>query len=129
MVALEGDLGSGKTELARAVVQALAGAAIEVPSPSFTLVQDYPLPRLHLYHADLYRLADPSELAELGLEEAWQSGALLVEWPERAEDALPPGRLVVQMAYGGDTEGARRVTVSGDATWTARLRELADDRA
>src|SRR4051794_5597678 len=65
VVALQGDLGAGKSELARAVIRALAGAEIEVPSPTFTLVQGYDLPGLRVTHADLYRLADPEDLAEL----------------------------------------------------------------
>ena len=81
---LEGDLGAGKSELARAVIRSLAGAEIAVPSPTFTLVQTYELPALEVSHADLYRLGDAGEVGELGLEECWQRGALLVEWPERA---------------------------------------------
>ncbi|MGD9510611.1 MAG: tRNA (adenosine(37)-N6)-threonylcarbamoyltransferase complex ATPase subunit type 1 TsaE, partial [Geminicoccaceae bacterium] len=69
LVLLEGDLGTGKTELARAVIRALAGAPITVPSPTFTILQTYELPGLELGHADLYRIAEPGELIELGLEE------------------------------------------------------------
>ncbi len=91
LIALHGDLGIGKSELARALIQARAGTALEVPSPTFTIVQDYELEGLTIRHIDLYRIGDPDELFELGLEdgvpthEAW-----LVEWPERA--AGPAGR-------------------------------------
>jgi tRNA threonylcarbamoyl adenosine modification protein YjeE len=87
-IAICGPLGSGKSELARAVIRTRAGAAIEVPSPSFTLVQDYPLGDLLLRHIDLYRLAGPDELPELGLEAPESDEVWLVEWPERAGDAL-----------------------------------------
>jgi tRNA threonylcarbamoyl adenosine modification protein YjeE len=101
VLALEGDLGAGKTELARAVIRARAGADIPVPSPTFTLLQVYDLPGLTLTHADLYRLGggDPAELAELGLEETWETGALLVEWPERALDLLPTDRLSLRLRH------------------------------
>ena len=93
VVLLEGDLGAGKSEFARAVIHALAGEPITVPSPTFTLLQSYALPSLEVGHADLYRIAEPSEIAEIGLEECWRHGALLVEWPERAPWLWPDERL------------------------------------
>ncbi|HMN86956.1 MAG TPA: tRNA (adenosine(37)-N6)-threonylcarbamoyltransferase complex ATPase subunit type 1 TsaE, partial [Bauldia sp.] len=78
VVALSGDLGAGKTTLARAIIRALAGdPRLEVPSPTFTLVQTYDLGRIGLAHLDLYRLSSPDELDELGLEEAIGAGAAL----------------------------------------------------
>lgn len=83
-VLLHGDLGAGKTSLARAVIRSLAGdRALEVPSPTFTLVQNYAL-RFPVQHVDLYRLADPGEVEELALDEALEESVILVEWPERA---------------------------------------------
>lgn len=124
LVRLRGDLGAGKTELARALIRARAGAAVEVPSPSFTLVQRYELPGLVVTHADLYRLADPAEVEELGLEDALREGTLLVEWPERAEDRLPEGGLTLNLI--GPLEGAdperRRLVIEGDEAWDRRLR-------
>src|SRR5215208_6121808 len=82
VVALSGDLGAGKTTLARAILAAL-GHEGEVPSPSFAILEPYSAPplRLPVVHADFYRLTDPSELAELGLDELREGGVLLAEWP------------------------------------------------
>jgi tRNA threonylcarbamoyl adenosine modification protein YjeE len=124
LVGLEGDLGAGKSELARAVVRALAGAEIEVPSPSFTLVQHYDLPAFPLVHADLYRLSDADEVRELGLDEALETGAVLVEWPERAGDLLPADRLTVRLAVAGDTESHTAAIRAGPG-WRDRLADLA----
>ena len=111
---LEGDLGAGKSEFARAVIQALAGEPITVPSPTFTLLQSYALPALEVGHADLYRLADPGEIAELGLEECWQHGALLVEWPDRAAWLWPAERLTLALSSAPDRGAeARRAHLSG----------------
>lgn len=126
LVALEGELGSGKTELARALIRALAGAPIEVPSPTFTLVQRYELPDLTVTHADLYRIHDPAELDELGLEEALGEGALLVEWPERAGTRLPPDRLTVRLhAIDPRAPERRRAELEAGPSWQERLAELA----
>src|SRR5215470_10944475 len=87
-IALAGDLGAGKTTFVRAMIACLANdAAIEVPSPSFTLVQHYDLPRLRVVHADLYRLAGAEELAELGLDEK-ADAVVVMEWPDRAGSSL-----------------------------------------
>src|SRR5579862_9611578 len=102
-VALEGDLGAGKTTLARAILHSL-GVTEEVPSPTFTLVQYYETPKLNVRHYDLYRIEKPEEVDELGLDEALDDGAALVEWPERAIAWLPPDRLHVAMTL---TNGTR----------------------
>jgi tRNA threonylcarbamoyl adenosine modification protein YjeE len=122
VVALEGDLGAGKTELARGVVRALVRAEVAVPSPTFTLMQVYETPGLVVTHADLYRLSGPEEVAELGLEEAWERGALLVEWPERAGELLPAGRLTLRLRHlpAGGPE-ARGVEVEGGERWRPLL--------
>ena len=100
-VALQGDLGAGKTTLARAILAAL-GLDEAVPSPSFTLVQRYETPRLTVSHFDLYRIEHIAELDELGIDDALSEGAVLIEWPERAGTRLPAGALHVQLAIIGD---------------------------
>ena len=112
-VALWGDLGAGKTTLARAVLRAL-GVAGEVPSPTFTLVQTYDTPHLAVSHFDLYRLKQPREMEQLGFDDALEHGAVLVEWPERALEALPLDALHVRL---GMTEGARSARLTGPARW------------
>ncbi|MGH6718818.1 MAG: tRNA (adenosine(37)-N6)-threonylcarbamoyltransferase complex ATPase subunit type 1 TsaE, partial [Alphaproteobacteria bacterium] len=97
VVGLQGPLGVGKTELARAVLAAL-GVADEVPSPTFTLVQVYDLEPTPVWHADLYRLERPDDAVELGLEDAFAAAITLIEWPERLGDGLPPDRLDVVLA-------------------------------
>jgi tRNA threonylcarbamoyl adenosine modification protein YjeE len=94
LITLSGDLGAGKTTFARALIRYLADdPAIEVPSPTFTLMQTYDLARLPLVHADLYRVAGSSELAELGFDDLPEGAVVLLEWPDRAGGYLPPNRL------------------------------------
>ena len=123
VVALEGDLGVGKSELARAAIRARAEADIEVPSPTFTIVHTYDLPGLAIVHADLYRLADPEEFLEWGLDEALADAALLAEWPERAGGHLPADRLTVRLRL-LDAEAREAVLTAGPA-WRQRLASLA----
>jgi tRNA threonylcarbamoyl adenosine modification protein YjeE len=114
-VALAGDLGAGKTTLARAILTSL-GVTGTVPSPTFTLVQSYDTPRLSVSHYDLYRLKHAREMDELGLDEALENGAALIEWPERAEDRLPAGRLTIALHADG---AVRHADLSGPARWQA----------
>ncbi len=119
-ILLEGPLGAGKSELARALLRAAAGdPALEVPSPTFTLVQLYALPGGPAYHFDLYRLSGPEELGELGWDEA-REGVVLVEWPERLGALAPRDALVIRLAP-GEGEEARIATLSG---WDERLGAL-----
>jgi hypothetical protein len=109
LVALSGGLGAGKTTFARALIGALADdPALDVPSPTFTLVQSYG-GRLPVAHFDLYRIRSVAELDEIGLDQAANEGAVLVEWPERAEGRLPAERLDLDFAIAGQ---GRRVTLT-----------------
>jgi tRNA threonylcarbamoyl adenosine modification protein YjeE len=115
-VALWGDLGAGKTTLARAILRAL-GVTDDVPSPTFTLVQNYETsPRIA--HFDLYRLKSAREMEELGFADALADGAVLVEWPERAPEALPPEALHVRLKQ---ENGARSARLTGPARWEGLL--------
>lgn len=125
VVALRGALGSGKTELVRALIRARAGAAVEVPSPSFTLVQDYALGGLLIRHIDLYRLEHAGELVELGLIAPEADEVWLIEWPERAATLLPEDRLDVVLGQ-GPTPDARIARLIAGAGWTERLSALCD---
>lgn len=118
VLALRGDLGMGKTTLARAIIRGVsADRNLEVPSPTFTLVQAYQA-RFPVHHFDLYRLASPDELEELGFDEAIRDGVVLLEWPERAEDLLPADTVTVLLSEHGP---GRRALISGPATFMARL--------
>ena len=97
LVCISGELGAGKSELCRAIIRATLGSAeLEVPSPSYTLVNVYDFPDGQIWHADLYRIGDESELDEIGLEDAIDAAIVLVEWPERWPD-LPGRRLDIQI--------------------------------
>ncbi len=106
VVALHGDLGMGKSEIARTVIQTLRGVDTVVPSPTFTIVQNYD----GISHFDLYRVEDADELVEVGLEHAMHNDITLIEWPEIAENMMPKDTIHVYISMHGD---GRRVSVSG----------------
>lgn len=119
LVALSGGLGAGKTTFARALLRALAGdPALDVQSPTFPLRLDHVLMRMKVVHTDLYRIGSPSELDELGLEEAVEEGALVVEWPELLPPDLSRERLDIRLELDGD---GRRAEIVGSGTWPERL--------
>ncbi|MEK1887088.1 MAG: tRNA (adenosine(37)-N6)-threonylcarbamoyltransferase complex ATPase subunit type 1 TsaE [Phyllobacterium sp.] len=119
LVALSGDLGAGKSTLARGLIRTIAADNdYEVPSPTFTLVQSYPELRLPVSHVDLYRLSSAAEIDELGLEEALEDGVVLVEWPERGAEALPGETLRVTLASLGE---GREALIEGDPSALARV--------
>lgn len=120
-VCLYGPLGAGKSTLARALVRALTDEDEEVPSPTFTLVQSYDGRDFPLAHFDLYRLKSADEAYEIGLDEAMQDGAALIEWPERLDDALPRDRLAIHLAP-GESPTSRTARIEGFGTWSGRDR-------
>jgi tRNA threonylcarbamoyl adenosine modification protein YjeE len=124
-IALFGDLGAGKTTFVRAMIAYLANdVAIEVPSPTFTLVQHYDLPRFRVVHADLYRVAGTDELAELGLDEMADS-VVAMEWPDRAGGTLPNDRIDIAFSLAPhDGAGRRIVQVEGRGAATGRVDRL-----
>src|SRR5271163_705521 len=118
LVTLSGDLGAGKTTFARALIRHLAGDdTIEVPSPTFTLIQAYELPRFALVHVDLYRLSGAAELTELGFDDLPDGAVVLMEWPDRAAGFLPPDRLDIAFtlapALGPEIRNARCIGYGG----------------
>ena len=123
LVTLSGDLGAGKTSFARALIRHLRhDPELDVPSPTFTLMQIYPGDDYPIVHADLYRIKDPGELAELGWEEATDDALVLVEWAERAGDQLPPDRLDVSLHVTPDKGDTNRICViTGHGKFGARI--------
>ncbi len=120
---LDGPVGAGKSHFCRALIQtrmAEHGAVEDVPSPSFTLVQTYDLGGIELWHVDLYRLSDPHEMLELGLDEAFAQAICLIEWAARLGDLRPAEALQLTLSPAADPE-ARQLHLSGSARWQARL--------
>ncbi|NOJ49744.1 tRNA (adenosine(37)-N6)-threonylcarbamoyltransferase complex ATPase subunit type 1 TsaE [Bradyrhizobium archetypum] len=125
VITLSGDLGAGKTAAARAMIRYLAGdPALEVPSPTFTLAQSYELP-FPLLHADLYRINDASELEEIGLSPLPDGTLALIEWPERAPDALPEDRINIALSHRPALgSAARAAEITGYGTAAAQVTRL-----
>ena len=115
---LDGPVGAGKTHFARSLIRSILPEPEDIPSPSFTLVQTYDTTRGPLWHTDLYRLSDASEVEELGLTEAFETSICLVEWPDRMGDT-PPHALTLGFQHAGD---GRTVTLAWQAgDWAQRL--------
>lgn len=122
-ILLYGEVGAGKTTFARGFIQAITGTQDEIVSPTFTLVQTYPLASGGaVWHCDLYRLKNKNEIFELGLDEAFESGIILVEWPEIAEAILPKNSLVVRLDMQG--QGRSITLVYDSASWKDRLEKI-----
>lgn len=126
VICLEGDLGAGKTAFARHFIRAAMGAAVEVPSPTFTLVQTYDdVAGVPIWHFDLYRISRPDEVFELGWEDVRAHGVALVEWSSRLGTLLPADRLEIRLMPVAGDDTARSVTVVGRGNWLDRLPEFA----
>ncbi|MEM7121037.1 MAG: tRNA (adenosine(37)-N6)-threonylcarbamoyltransferase complex ATPase subunit type 1 TsaE [Pseudomonadota bacterium] len=121
LIALWGDLGSGKTSFARGFITALTGET-EVPSPTFSLVQTYDAPDFVIWHFDLYRVEQTRDVLELGFDDALNDDVLLVEWPERLGDLLPDDRL--DLRFRMVAAGGRFVRLEGHGNWAERLNTL-----
>lgn len=130
LVTLSGDLGAGKTTFARALIRHLADdPQMEVPSPTFTLVQSYELPRFAVVHADLYRVTGSSELAELGFDDLPEGAVVLLEWPDRAAAFLPADRLDLTLTL-APQQGpeVRNVRITGYGAVSGRAERLSTVR-
>ncbi len=127
LVTLSGDLGAGKTAFARALIRHLAAdEALDVPSPTFTLVQTYALPRFAVVHADLYRVTHAGELAELGVDEAAENAVVLLEWPDRAAEVLPADRLEIAFTLAPNLgPNQRNAEITGHGAFAPRIERLA----
>jgi tRNA threonylcarbamoyladenosine biosynthesis protein TsaE len=120
VVGLVGALGAGKSSLARAAIAALTGE-LDIPSPTFGLAIRYDAPDAAIWHFDLYRLARSADAWELGLEDAFDSGISLIEWPERIAALLPEETLIVRLDHAG---AGRRALIDAHAGWETRLAAL-----
>jgi tRNA threonylcarbamoyladenosine biosynthesis protein TsaE len=125
VIALKGELGAGKTSFARGFIRARGGRG-DIPSPTFTLVQAYDVGGATIWHFDGYRLRDPEEGWELGIEEAFHAGISLVEWPERFGALIPARRLEITLADGPSRSARRAALDPGSGSgWAARLAAIA----
>ncbi|MEX0311580.1 MAG: tRNA (adenosine(37)-N6)-threonylcarbamoyltransferase complex ATPase subunit type 1 TsaE [Tateyamaria sp.] len=125
VILLEGSVGAGKTHFARALIQSLLAEPEDVPSPTFTLVQEYDTPNGTVWHADLYRISAQSEVDELGLIEAFDQAICLVEWPDRLGSMTPRDALTLALAQ--DREGRRATLTWNDGKWDDKLNVLVAD--
>lgn len=122
IIALDGDLGMGKSALARAAIRArLDEPDADIPSPTFTLVQVYEADDIDLWHVDLYRLEGAAEVRQLGLEEAFLDSACLIEWPDFMAAELPPRAMWIRLLQAGE---GRRAQIFAPLDWAERLEEV-----
>lgn len=129
VVLLTGDIGAGKTHFARCLIQSLLPTPEDVPSPTYTLVQTYTVPTGELWHADLYRLTDTSEVYELGLIDAFVDAICLIEWPDRLGDLAPPDALHLTLAQGTADDERLLEFRWKHSDWAEKLRGIGDERA
>ena len=120
-ILLKGQIGAGKSTLARAFIRARLGQDTEVPSPTFTLVQVYDDAECEIWHSDLYRLGDAHEAVELGLIDALGEQICLIEWPELLRDLVPNDALTIEMSV---EESGHLAVLTGDGAWQHRIERL-----
>jgi tRNA threonylcarbamoyladenosine biosynthesis protein TsaE len=125
VIALSGPLGAGKTALARGFIRQRLGRDVDVSSPTFALVQVYDQTTPAVWHFDLYRLDNPDDCVELGLDEALATGVCLIEWPEKAAAWLPRDRLDIALSADG-SEDARMATLTPGPSWADRINQMPD---
>ena len=125
-VLLEGSIGAGKSHFARCLIRSLLDVPEDIPSPTFTLVQTYATRAGELWHADLYRLSDMSEVEELGLTEAFSNAICLVEWPDRLGEEAPKDALTLRLET-PHSDDRRDLTLTWEAPmWTQKLQKVLD---
>ncbi len=125
-ILLDGPIGSGKTHLARCLIQHHMAAPEDVPSPTYTLVQTYDTLLGDIWHADLYRITDPDEIEELGLVDAFSDAICLVEWPDRLAELRPENALYIRFVSDKQDEKRRDLELQwSDPKWSQKLRGLA----
>ena len=131
VITLKGELGTGKTTLARAIIKKLTNNKnIEVPSPAYTIIQEYQSPHLSIAHVDLYRIKNPHDIEELAIEDACERNLVLIEWPDIAENILPKTRLNIRFEeeIKNQTkpyhEPIRKLTLNAQGEWQKRLKHI-----
>ncbi len=109
---LKGDLGAGKTTFARKIIRYLTNIEDEIVSPTFTLVQRYDAPNFEIFHFDLYRLEDKQEIYELGIDEAFENGFSIIEWPEIIDDLITKKRIELCFEFVPECDNSRKISVN-----------------
>ncbi len=130
VIALSGALGAGKSAVARSIIQAANPIELDVPSPTFTLLQTYELlDGTPLWHLDLYRIESLEDAMELGLEDAFIDAVCLIEWPDRLKKSLPKDSLSIHLcsAHNDDLDGVRYAKIKSSSHWSARLQKVISD--
>jgi len=120
-ILLSGPVGAGKSFFSRALIRARTGTKEDIPSPTFTLVQTYPHTHGDIWHCDLYRLTDPDEVIELGLDDAFDTAICLIEWPDRLGSLAPADALHLNFAAG---ETGHHVNAQLSLSWQSRLKDI-----
>lgn len=128
-VLLDGSIGAGKSHFARSAIQSLLTAYEDVPSPTYTIVQTYVGTTSEIWHADLYRLSDPSEIYELGLGAAFEDAICLVEWPDRLGSQRPAAALTLMLRPDDQGQSRDLVFSWSDARWDNKIEDVLSDRS